>query len=619
MMANSLIFGRIRIMAEKQKKPAGSKKPKLKQSASVNRNSNIYWKFLIPVLTVTFILFIPAFQNGFTNWDDVLYVTQNALLKDLSLDGLKNIFSTPLVSNYHPLTVLSLALNYQFAELHPMTYHLTSVLLHVINTGLVFWFIWLLSSGNKWVSAFVALLFGIHPMHVESVAWISERKDLLYTLFYVAAMIVYIKYVRVRQVKYLVWVTILGGISLLCKPAAIVLPLSLLALDYYLKREWNWSWVIEKLPLFILTAIMAYVTLSIQSQKAVASVEIHGIVDRICFAGFGLIWYLLKVIAPYPLSALHPFPKELSVYYYLGTAVSVAGILFLALKVRNRNYLFGFGFYIINLILVLQLISIGNAVVAERYTYVPYISIFFLMGMEAARLLSGNGIKYKWIIFSIAGIWICSLAYITWTRIPVWKSSQVLWEDVLTHYPNSSRAWTNKGLDLYDQKKWPEVIEHLTKALEQDPKHKDALEWRGRTYLEMKEPEKALADATLLNTLYPNKEVAIFLLARAQDASGQYPESIANFNQLVANYPDKPEYVNNRGVVYFNKQKNFPAAKADFEQAIRLNPNTGSYYLNLSRCYYMMNDISGARKYAVQAKELGAEVDENYAKAIGID
>ncbi len=135
----------------------------------------------------------------------------------------------------------------------------------------------------------------------------------------------------------------------------------------------------------------------------------------------------------------------------------------------------------------------------------------------------------------------------------------------------------------------------------------------------MKEPEKALADATLLNTLYPNKEVAIFLLARAQDASGQYPESIANFNQLVANYPDKSEYVNNRGVVYFNKQKNFPAAKADFEQAIRLNPNTGSYYLNLSRCYYMMNDISGARKYAVQAKELGTEVDENYAKAIGID
>ena len=618
-MANSLIFGRIRIMAEKQKKSTSGKKPKPKQMASVHRKSDGYLMFLIPVLAVTFILFLPALQNGFTNWDDVLYVTNNALLKDISMEGLKNIFSTPLVSNYHPLTVLSLAVNYQVAELSPMSYHLTSVLLHVINTGLVFWFIWLLSSGNKWVSAFVALLFGIHPMHVESVAWISERKDLLYTLFYVAAMIVYISYVRTKQIKYLVWVTVLGALSLLCKPAAIVLPLSLIALDYYLKREWNWSWIIEKIPLFVLSAIMAYVTLSIQSEKAVASVEIHGIVDRICFAGFGLIWYLLKVIVPFPLSALHPFPKELSVYYYLGTAASVAGILFLALKVRSRNYLFGFGFYVINLLLVLQLISIGNAVVAERYTYVPYISIFFLMAMEAARLVSGNGSKYKLIVFSVAGIWICSLAYITWTRIPVWKSSQVLWEDVLSHYPNSSRAWTNKGLDLYDQKKWPEVIEHLTKALEEDPKHKDALEWRGRTYLEMNEPEKALTDATLLNKLYPNKEVAIFLLARAQDASGQYNEAITNYNLLVATYPDKPVYFNNRGVVYFNKLKNIQAAKADFEEAIRLDPNAGSYYLNLSRCYYMLSDISGARIHAVKAIKLGTEVDDDYGKAIGID
>jgi tetratricopeptide (TPR) repeat protein len=619
MMANSVNFGRISIMAEKQKKSSGGKKPKPKQSSSVNFKSGNPWMYLLPVLAVAFILFFPALQNGFTNWDDVLYVTQNALLEDLSIEGWKKIFSTPIVSNYHPLTILSLALNYQFAELSPLSYHLTSILLHLINTALVFWFIRQLSSENNLVSAFVALLFAIHPMHVESVAWISERKDLLYTLFYVAAMIVYVSYVRTKQIKYLVWVTVLGALSLLCKPSAIVLPLSLLTLDYFLKREWKLSWITEKIPLFILSAVMAYVTLTIQSQKAVASVEVHDIVDRICYAGFGLIWYLLKVIVPYPLSALHPFPKELSVYYYLGTAASVAGILYLALKVRSRNYLFGFGFYIINLLLVLQLVSIGNAVVAERYTYVPYISIFFLMAMEVARWLGGNGSKYKWIVLSVAGIWICALGYMTWNRIPVWKTSQSLWADVLSHYPNSSRAWTNKGLDFYDQKKWPEVIEHLTKALEEDPKHKDALEWRGRTYLELKEPEKALADATLLHKLYPNKEVALFLLARAQDASGLFEQSIANYNQLVSSYPDKPEYINNRGVVYFNKLKNFQAARADFEEAIRINPNAGSYYLNLSRCYYMMSDISGARKFALQAKELGAEIDESYGKAIGIN
>ncbi len=606
-------------MAEKRKKTSEKPKVKTRKPDTTVPASKSMWTLLIPLLVITFGLYLPALSNGFTNWDDVLYVTSNPLLKDLSMEGLKAIFSTPVVSNYHPVTILSLALNYQFAELSPMTYHLTSIILHVINTGLVFWFIWLLSSGNKWVSAFVALLFGIHPMHVESVAWISERKDLLYTLFYVAAMIVYVNYVRVRQIKYLALVTLLGAISLLCKPAAIVLPLSLIAIDYYLKRDWNWSWITEKIPLFILSGIIAYATLSIQSERAVASVELHGILDRICYAGFGLIWYLFKVIIPYPLSALHPFPKELTPFYYLATLTSLAGVTFLLLKVRNRNLLFGFGFYIINLLLVLQLVSIGNAVVAERYTYVPYISIFFMMAMGVYGALQNSWSKYKWIVIGIAGTWIGILAYLTWTRIPVWKTSQTLWEDVLSTYPESPRAWTNKGLDLYDEKKWPEVITHLSKALETDPNYADALEWRTRAYLENKEKDKALQDAIRFQKIYPKKEAAIFVLARAQDATGDFEAAILNYNQLIAAYPEKTEYINNRGVIYFNKLKRFEEAKADFEAAIRIHPDNGSYYLNLSRCYYMLNNIPEAKKNALRGQELGETLDPSYKQVIGIE
>lgn len=606
-------------MAEKRKKSTEKAKVKIRKPAAPSASNSSVWILLASILAITFLLFLPALRNGFTNWDDVLYVTQNPLLKDLSMDGLKAIFSTPVVSNYHPLTILSLALNYQAAELNPMTYHLTSIILHLINTGLVFWFIWLLSSGNKWVSAFVALLFGIHPMHVESVAWISERKDLLYTLFYVAAMITYVKYVRLKQPKYLVLVTLLGAVSLLCKPAAIVLPLSLLAIDFYLKREWNWKWVIEKIPLFLLSGIFAYATLAIQAKRAVASVELYSILERICFAGFGLIWYLLKVLVPYPLSALHPFPEELSVVYYVATIASFAGILLLLLKVRNRNYLFGFGFYIVNLLLVLQLISIGNAVVAERYSYVPYIGIFFMIAMEVADKWKVHLVKYKWVVIALAGIWISWLAFMTWNRVPVWNSSQALWEDVLRNYPDSKRAWTNKGLDLYDQKQWPEVITHLTNALAEDPNYADALEWRSRAYMENKEPDKALQDAIHFQQLFPSKETALFLLARAQDANGEYDAAIINYNKLISAYPQKAEYMNNRGVIYFNKLKNYEAAKTDFEEAIRLNPANGSYYLNLSRCNYMLNDISGARKNAVKGKELGAVLDDSFKQLIGID
>jgi tetratricopeptide (TPR) repeat protein len=267
---------------------------------------------------------------------------------------------------------------------------------------------------------------------------------------------------------------------------------------------------------------------------------------------------------------------------------------------------------------VLQLISIGNAVVAERYTYVPYIGIFFLIGMEAYKAMEHKGSRLKWMVAIVAGIWIAALAFLTWQRIPVWKSSQTLWTDVLRQYPESPRAWVNKGLDLYDQKKWPAVIDHLTSALILDPHHSDALEWRTKAYLENKEYEKALQDAVLFQKAYPHKEEALFLLARTQDATGAAEESIVTYTQLIASYPTKSEYINNRGVVYFNRLRKFDEAKADFEHAIQLNPNSGSFYLNLSRCYYMANDIAGARKHAARGVELGAEIDPSYARLVGL-
>lgn len=619
MQGKSAIFGRITIMADKKKKAIENPKGKpRKPEVPLVMTTGGLWKYWVPVLAVTFILFLPALQNGFTNWDDILYVTNNPLLRFFNWEGIKAIFSTAVVSNYHPLTILSLAINYQVAELEPMSWHLTSMMLHVINTGLVFWFIWLLSGGNRWVSTMVALLFGIHPMHVESVAWISERKDLLYTLFYMLAMIVYIKYVRLKKMQYLIYATILGALSLLCKPAAIVLPLSLLAIDFYLRRTWSKTWLLEKIPLFLLSGVFAYATLAIQARRAVASVELYNIVDRINFAGFGFIWYLVKLIVPYPLSALHPFPKELTALYYLATVASIVLAVFLLLKVKNRNVLFGFGFYLINLLLVLQLVSIGNAVVAERYTYVPYIGIFFMLAMEGYAAWQDKWAKYRPIIIGAAGVWIAALAFLTWTRIPVWQNSQTLWEDVLEQYPESPRAWTNKGLYYYDQKGWPQVINDLTKALEADPNFADALEWRTRAYMENKEHEKALADATRFYKLYPNKETAIFLMARTLEANGNPEEALNIYNQLIVAFPNKPEYLNNRGVVYFNRLKRYPEAKADFEEAIRLFPTSGAYYLNLSRCYYMMGDMASAKEHALTGRELGAQVDENYGQLIGI-
>ncbi|HZV44476.1 MAG TPA: tetratricopeptide repeat protein, partial [Saprospiraceae bacterium] len=551
-------------MSSKPKKPLTKPKASPGKPVAASVSSTSTWLFLAPVLAFTFVLYLPMFKNGFTNWDDVLYVTSNPLLKNLNAEGLKAIFSTPVVSNYHPLTILSLALNYQAGELSPTSYWITNILLHIINTGLVFWFVSQLTSGNRWVSAFVSLLFAIHPMHVESVAWISERKDLLYTLFYVLALISYVKYVDSKKIKFLVFTTLLGAISLLCKPAAIVLPLSLIMIDYFRKREWNIRWILEKIPLFLLCGVMAYVTFAIQSKKAVAAVEAYNMIDRLSFGGFGWIWYLLKLIVPVPLSALHPFPLAVTPIYYVATLASVAIVVYALLKIKNRNFLFGFGFYTVNLLLVLQVVSIGNAVVAERYTYVPYIGIFFWMAMEGYKLIHGKLASYKTAIIAIVGIWILVMAWMTYQRIPVWHDSQALWQNVLDTYPESRRGWTNKGLDFYTQQKYPECVDHLTRALAIDPNYPDAVEWRARAYLEMNDGAKALEDVNHFLKIRPNSEAGLFLLGRCYELVGRAEEAVNVYSGLITQY-DKAEYYNNRGTLYFNAMKRYADAKSDFE------------------------------------------------------
>src|SRR5690606_16550864 len=252
-----------------------------------------------------------------------------------------------------------------------------------------------------------------------------------YTCFYLLAMITYVRYARQGGLLYLIGATLLGGLSLLSKPAAIVLPLSMLAIDYLLRRKWSARLLLEKLPLFIAAAAVAWMTLSIQSERAVASLALYSIPQRLSFAGFGLIWYLLKAVAPWPLSALHPFPEKLNILYYLAPVASVALITAVTWRVKNRNVLFGLAFFLINLLLVLQLVSIGNAVVAERYTYVPYIGLFFAVGMAAAACFQRQPVSRLRVILGLACIWLAVLMMMTVMRIRVWENSQTLWADVL--------------------------------------------------------------------------------------------------------------------------------------------------------------------------------------------
>ena len=229
----------------KIKKPGPPQPAVVKKPGTGSKQSLLPW--LLAALGVTAICLFPMLQNEFTNWDDQYYVLNNRLLKGPDWQG---IFTEPVVSNYHPVTMLSLALNYSISQLDPFSYLLFNYLLHLLNTALVFYFIYKISGAKIEVAFLTALIFGIHPLHVESVAWIAERKDVLYTVFFLLSLLQYWRFLETEKRRAL-WISLVFFIlSLLSKPAATILPLVLILLDYWKGRPINRRSLVEKIPFF---------------------------------------------------------------------------------------------------------------------------------------------------------------------------------------------------------------------------------------------------------------------------------------------------------------------------------------------------------------------------------
>src|SRR6266571_3392951 len=266
--------------------------------------------FLAVTLVLTVLSFSPSLDNGFTNWDDPGYVLENYSIRDLSQKNVANVFTSYLQGNYHPLTVLSYAVEYKFFQLDPKIYHITNLLLHVLNTTFVFWLIRLLT-GRLETAAITAVLFGIHPLHVESVAWISERKDVLFSLFYLGSLISYVLSLTKVQdrVRYLIMSLVLFILSLLSKGVAVTLPLVLLLIDYYFKRTFTKKIFIEKIPFFLLSIGFGVIAILAQkSEGAIQTMTTYPFYDRLLIASYGIVTYLFKIFVPQQLSAFYPYP-----------------------------------------------------------------------------------------------------------------------------------------------------------------------------------------------------------------------------------------------------------------------------------------------------------------------
>ncbi|MGB4849237.1 MAG: hypothetical protein WBP41_15035, partial [Saprospiraceae bacterium] len=284
---------------------------KNKKSISIKKDSTTWnWKtigLLTGIVLLSASIYLPVLHNHFLAWDDNYYIRDNAFIYSFNL---KDIFSNNVMGNYHPLTVLMLAIEYHLFELSETGYHAVNLVFHLLNVILVFYAVLLLCNKSG-IALLTSLLFGIHPIHVESVAWAAELKDLLYTLFFLASMIMYLKFLPNLQKKYYLAALLLFLCSLLSKGMAASLPVVLLLIDFFKGRKLTMNVLLEKIPFFLLAILFGIIAVSAQrAPDIVQDVTFFTFPQRIAFACYGFCTYIAKLILPINLSAYYPYPLK---------------------------------------------------------------------------------------------------------------------------------------------------------------------------------------------------------------------------------------------------------------------------------------------------------------------
>jgi len=482
------------------------------------------WFALALIGVVTFIALSSSLGNGFTNWDDQEYVTNNPLIRTLSWDNIKIIFTTFYKEDFrHPLVLLSFAVEYHFFGLNPFIYHLDNLLLHIANACLVFMLVFALSKHS--VSALLAgLLFGVHPLHVESVAWVSERKDVLFALFYLSSMLLYLRYSERSGKGYYLLSLLLFALALLSKAMAVTLPVVLFLCDYLKGRPFDRKTVLEKVPFLFLGILFVADTLFIfHSTDQIKTTHLFSFHDNILTASRSVVWYLTKTVAPFSLSALYPSPETVGILegpFLFSLLFLVAATVALIYSTRyTRKALFGALFFFITLLPVLKLIPFGagGAPVADRYMYIPAIGLFFMAGEGVNALLlrkaGGEGGKKLLMLFVIVVIAVFGI--LSFQRSKVWHDDVTLWSDVVKKYPDTVVAHYNLGRFYQQQGQYDEAVAAYGNALRLNPLLFNVRNNRGTALGQKGEYRQALAEFKEVLRIDPYNIEAGFNLAYA--------------------------------------------------------------------------------------------------------
>jgi Flp pilus assembly protein TadD len=579
-----------------------------------------YELILAGLVVLTWAVYGQVVGFEFVGIDDPGYVADNErVLAGWSVGNFGWAFTTLAQSNWHPLTWISLMLDAWVGGGQPAVFHLTSLLLHIANTLLLFHVLWRMT-GAEWRSAIVAALFAVHPLHVESVAWVAERKDVLSTLFWLLAVWAWIGYVERPGVKRYARVVLAMVGGLLAKPMLVTLPVVLLLLDYWPLRRFApgrgergaalrrpWGALFDKIPLAALAAASSAITLHAQSAGgAVGSLELFPLGARVGNALLSYVRYIVMMIRPTGLAIPYPYDLEaLTPLRVGGAAILLAAISWLVLRsTRSRPYLLvGWGWYLVTLVPVIGVVQVGGQAMADRYTYVPLTGLFVMVVWGVSDWVAPRSARVHLAAGVAASGIVLALALTARGQVGHWRDTTALFTRALAVTRNNAVAHNALGLELYKQGRLEEAIEHYRKAIEISPIYMDARVNIAAALMQDGRDEEAMQHYRAAMRLSPGEALIPMNLAVALMDKGRLDEAAELFRQVLERQPDDPSAHGALGVV-LARQGRYGEAIAHFRRSVDADPSDAEMRVNLGTALLKQEAWQDARAQLTEAIRL---------------
>ena len=563
---------------------------------------------------VTLAVYWPVHNHQFVDYDDDVYVTDNPNIQSgLNWQSVKWALTTSYFSYWHPLTWLSHTLDWQLFGGNPGPQHLVNVFLHTANSLLLFIVLNRMTK-RMWPSVFIAGLFALHPLNVESVAWIAERKNILSTLFWLLTMLAYVRYTECPSPGRYVITLIFFEMGLMSKPMLVTLPFVLLLLDYWPLGRFSISWrlirnlILEKMPFVLLAGVSCVITFINQQKGGAMAMVAIPFKERMANAAISYLTYICKMFWPQNLAVFYPFDLYRFAFWQVGMCVLLLLVIsiFVIRFGRNRRYLpVGWFWFVVTLIPVIGLVQSGAQSHADRYTYIPYIGLFIVIAWGLPELLS------KWpqrkIALGLSMVMVLTtLGICTHKQVSYWNNSFTLFSHALEVTQNNYIAYNNLGFAYDSVGRYQDAIEAYKQAIRIKPDFAEANNNLGVTYYKLGRSQDALEAYKQTIKIKPDYAKAYYNLGISYKDLGRYEDAVGAYKQAIRIQPDFAGAYIDLGVTCYKLGHSQDAIEA-YKQAIKIKPDFAGAHYNLGLTYLLAGDKGLALEEYKILKTLDAE------------